>query len=272
MQFKVIFIPVVKQLLKSFFLASIFGIGILLTIHGLKAYLEIPNFILPEFKSILKAFTQERVLLWQAFCTTGLQAITGFLLAVFIGSILSAILAVSSLLRTALYPWILFIKITPAMVLAPIVVLWLGPGLWGVSCIAFLVCFFPIIVNTTFGLISTPPQFLELFKSLRASKLQTFFNLKLPYALPYFLQGLRIAAVTAPIGAITGDIFIGGNPNGIGGLGFLIITYYAQMKIPALYATAFTTCSLGLLIVGLVQLINWKFLHKWHSSWRKTLS
>jgi len=98
-----------------------------------------------------------------------------------------------------------------------------------------------------------------------AGPLQEMFLLRVPTALPYFFTGLKIAATLAVIGALTGELFAG-SATGSGGLGFLVIIYKAQLKIPELFATAATACGLGFLFVGGVSRLKWLFLHKWHES------
>ena len=84
--------------------------------------------------------------------------------------------------------------------------------------------------------------------------------------MPYFLTGMKIAGTLAPIGAITGDFLAGTQENGVGGIGFMSIAYFSQLKIPALFATGVTACLLGFLFVGGVSLLHWVLLRRWHDS------
>jgi NitT/TauT family transport system permease protein len=93
--------------------------------------------------------------------------------------------------------------------------------------------------------------------------------LRVPAAMPYFLTGLRIAAALAPVGAIFGEYMVGNAAGGTGGLGFLVYSYNTQIKIPALFATALTSCLLGFVFVAAVSLLNWAVLHKWHDSFER---
>jgi NitT/TauT family transport system permease protein len=158
------------------------------------------------------------------------------------------------------------LQMTPVVVLAPIFVLWLGQGLPSITAITFMIGFFPVVANTTMGLISTDPNLINLFKMCNASRFQEIFLLRVPYSMPYFLTGLKIAGTLAPIGAITGDVFAGSATSGGGGIGFMTIVYNSQLKIDALYATAFTACILGFIFVGAVNLLHWYLLKNWHES------
>ena len=162
------------------------------------------------------------------------------------------------------------LQMTPVIVVAPILVLWVGAGIRSVVIITFLICFFPLVVNTTQGLISTDRRLVELFQLYRASRLQQLLLLRAPAALPYFFTGLRIAAVLAPIGALIGDYTAGSSAGDGGGLGFQTIIYSSQAMYPALFATAIVTCALGFVFVAIVVGLSWLALHRWHDSFERT--
>jgi NitT/TauT family transport system permease protein len=163
----------------------------------------------------------------------------------------------------------MILQMTPIIVIAPILVLWVGAGLASVVIITFLICFFPLVVNTTQGLISTDRNLVELFRMYRAGKIQEVLLLRVPAALPYFFTGLRIAAVLAPIGALVGDYTAGSSAGDGGGLGFQTIIYSSQAKYPALFATAGVTCALGFVFAAAVNSLSWFALHKWHDSYHR---
>jgi NitT/TauT family transport system permease protein len=106
----------------------------------------------------------------------------------------------------------------------------------------------------------------DLFRMINASRVQEVVKLRLPHALPYFLTGLRIAGSIAMIGGITGDLFAGNASGGVGGLGFMVLVYNAQLKIPELWAAGFSACLCGFLFVSVVLGLNYLLLHKWHDS------
>jgi len=224
------------------------------------------QFLLPSPWQVLTAFKTNSDALLAASLNTAKGAVIGFGAAVAGSFLFALVLSLSPLVRAGLYPYLMMLQMTPVIVLAPILVLWAGPGLASVSIITFLICFFPMVVNTTQGLISTDPNLVDLFRMGKASKHQEIFLLRVPAALPYFFTGLRIAATLAPIGAIVGD-YTAGNAGSVGGgLGFLTIIYSSQFKMAALFATAFTGCLLGFIFVAVVVWLSWLCLHKWHDS------
>ncbi len=226
-------------------------------------------FLLPAPHQILAAFSEKGPALWAAALNTGQGALYGFGCAVGLSFLLALFLSLSPRIRTAFYPHLMVLQMTPIIILAPILILWVGAGMKSVVIITFLICFFPMVVNTTQGLVSTDANLVDFFRMCNASKRQEILWLRVPAALPYFFTGLRIAATLAPIGAIVGDLYAGSAAGGQGGLGFLTIVYSSQFQMSALFATAFVSCALGFVFVGVVLGLSWWSLHKWHESYRK---
>ena len=228
------------------------------------------RFLLPTPGAVVAAFRGNFVTLARATLNTGEGALLGFALSATVSFALALALSLSSLVRASLYPYLMILQMTPVIVFAPVLVLWVGPGLKSVTIITFLICFFPLVVNTTQGLISTDRNLVDLFRMYRAEKWQEIFLLRVPAALPYFFTGLRIAAVLAPIGALVGDYTAGSSAGNGGGLGFQTIVYSSEAEYPALFATAAVTCALGFIFVAVVLALSWLALHKWHDSFERT--
>jgi NitT/TauT family transport system permease protein len=242
------------------------GIALLVLWYAIKRAFAIQSFVLPSPDEVLAAAWQERRVLFSSAMITGRGALLGFIAAVGVGFLLSMVMAFSVRLKRSFYPYILVLQMTPVIVLAPIFVLWLGQDEPSIVAITFMICFFPIVANTTMGLISVDRNLQELFVMCKATRYQEVRYLRVPAAMPYFLTGMKIAGTLAPIGAITGDFLAGSAQNGVGGIGFMTITYFSQLKIPALFATGMVACVLGFFFVGGVSLLHWFLLHKWHDS------
>ncbi|QXD26085.1 ABC transporter permease subunit [Opitutia bacterium ISCC 51] len=221
---------------------------------------------MPYPTEIWQAMVDERADLITAAKNTFVSAAIGFVAAITIGYIIAMIFAASSLVKHATYPWVLVLQMTPVVILAPIIAIWLKEGRSAITLVTFLIGFFPIVANSTQGLISTDRNLLDLFTVCNASKVQEIFLLRVPFSMPYFLTGMKIAGTLAPIGAITGDIFVGTSASGGAGLGFMTIVYNSNVKIPALFATATIACTMGFVFVGSVNLIHWLALRNWHDS------
>jgi NitT/TauT family transport system permease protein len=252
--------------LPSWTFPAVTGALLLALWYGIKFAFHIESFVLPAPHEVFAAAWQERRTLVASALITGRGALLGFFAAVAVGFLISMIMAFSVRLKRSFYPYILVLQMTPVIILAPIFVLWLGQGTPSIVAITFMICFFPIVANTTMGLISADRNLQELFVMCKATRIQEIRHLRVPAAMPYFLTGMKIAATLAPIGAITGDFLAGSSQNGIGGIGFMTIAYFSQLKIPALFATGLIACLLGFLFVGGVSLLHWLLLHRWHDS------
>ncbi len=228
------------------------------------------RFLLPTPGAVLQAFHDHRAPLAVAAWNTTKGALLGFGLAIVVSFALAILLSLSPLIRTSLYPFLMALQMTPLPVLAPICVIWVGAGLKSVALLTFVIAFFPLVVNTTQGLVSTDRHLVELFGLYRASRFQQLFLLRVPAALPYFFTGLRIAATIAPIGAVVADMNAGSSAGDGGGLGFQAVIYSSQAKYPALFATAATTCILGFILNAAVLTLAWFALHHWHDSYERT--
>ncbi|MSU48738.1 MAG: ABC transporter permease [Opitutus sp.] len=247
------------------------GTIVLLLWYGVHFYLEEEmRFLLPTPGAVVQAFWDHRDALGRATVNTAEGALFGFALAIVVSFVLAILLSLSPLIRTSLYPFLMALQMTPLPVLAPICVIWVGAGLKSVSLLTFVIAFFPLVVNTTQGLISTDRNLVELFGLYRASRFQQLFLLRVPAALPYLFTGLRIAATLAPIGAVVADMNVGSSAGDGGGLGFQAVIYSSQAKYPALFATAATTCVLGFILNAGVLALSWFALHHWHDSYERT--
>ncbi len=247
------------------------GVGMILAWYGICFGLTPDQrFLLPPPHEVLRAFIDKGPALWDAALATGGGAIMGFVLAVALSFSIALFLSLSRLVRASFYPYLMILQMTPIIVIAPILILWVGPGLKSVTVITFLICFFPMVVNTTQGLISTDNNLVDLFRMCKATKRQEILFLRVPAAMPYFFTGLRIGATLAPIGAIVGDYIAGNSANGKGGLGFLTIIYSSQFQMGALFATAAVGCLLGFVFVVTVMALSWLALHKWHDSFSRS--
>lgn len=230
---------------------------------------EDKKFMLPLPHKVAVAFVEH----WEVLLNASLNIAMGASIGLFGASVaavaIAVIMSLSGFIRASLYPHLMALQMMPVIALAPILVIWVGPGLPSVSIITFFICFFPLVVNTTQGLISTDKKLVELFGLYRASPWQQITKLRIPAAMPYFFTGLKIAAILACIGAIVGDFSAGSSANNGAGLGFLVVIYGAQFKMAELFATIISGCLVGFLFVLVVHRISWFFLHQWHDSYEK---
>jgi len=167
------------------------------------------------------------------------------------------LLARSRLLERMLSPFLVSSQAIPVVAIAPLLVIWFGPGIFSKILICALIVFFPVLVNTVVGLRAVPESLKDVMKSMRATPVQILRYLEIPAALPIFLGGLRIGATLSVIGAVVGE-FVGANH----GLGFLINVARGQYDTALVFSAVFTLVILALSLYGMVVLLETIFL-KW---------
>jgi NitT/TauT family transport system permease protein len=149
------------------------------------------------------------------------------------------------------YPILIATQSLPKVALAPLVLVWAGLGIESKLAIAWLVAFFPIVVDTATGLRSTPPEYLDLATSVRASPLQTFYKIRFPAALPFVISGSKVAITLAVIGAVIGE-FVGSTE----GLGNLLLIANSQLNTPLAFAALVGLSVLGIGLYSAVAAVE----------------
>lgn len=218
-----------------------------------------PAFILPSPGMVGTRFIQaiaDGSLLRNTAVTLG-EVLAGLVLGVSVASFLGYLLARSLKLERLLSPYIVASQSIPVVAIAPLLVIWFGPGLFSKVLICALIVFFPVLVNTVVGVRSVPEDLRDLMRSLQATRWQTLRYLELPAALPVFLGGLRIGATLSVIGAVVGE-FVGAKS----GLGFLVNVGRGIYDTSLVFVAVFTLIALALILYGLVSLVE-KRLLKW---------
>ena len=229
--------------------------------EGAVRVLAVPRFLVPPPSDVLIAAWTERVALGGALSTTAQGAGVGFLLSAGFGTALGLVFSLSRWLERGLYPYALFLQTVPIVAVAPLLVLWFGPGLRAVAVSAFIVSVFPIIANTLAGLRSVDPRLSDLFRLYGASASDTLLKLRLPTAIPSLMTGLKVASGLSVIGAIVGE-FVAGFSEGNAGLGITVLSAYRQLKTDLLFAAVLLASLLGLLLFALVSSLSTLLLRR----------
>ena len=201
--------------------------------------LDLQPIVLPAPPDVIDGFRRYPALLAGAAWDTTVAAVTGFALSVAVGTAIGAAIAAWKPFERAFAPLLVAVNAVPKVALAPLMLIWFGYGRTPILAMAFLVCFFPIVLSTATGLISTPAELAELARSLDASALQTFRTIRVPAALPQIFVGLKLAMPLAVIGVSVGEMQYGD-----AGLGTIIVQTSGQGDT----ATAFAALTLMALI------------------------
>ena len=182
------------------------------------------SLVLPAPHQVAKALYTDRALLWSNFLVTAEEVLLGIMMATLIGFLLAVAIHFSPTLRRAVYPLLVASQAWPVVILAPVLVLWLGFGLLPKLVVIALVSFFSIVVTTTAGLAAVDPDLLKLMRTFDASRMRTFRHVELPAALPGVFTGVKIAAAVSVIGAVFAE-WTGSNS----GLGYVILQSLPQL-------------------------------------------
>jgi NitT/TauT family transport system permease protein len=217
----------------------------------------LPAFILPSplmvAERFLRALSDGSLLRHTAI--TLLEVLLGLLSGASAALFFGYAVAKSRLFERLASPFLVASQAIPIVAIAPLLVIWFGPGMFSKVLICALIVFFPVLVNTVVGLRAVPRSLYELMRSLRASRTQMFRLLEIPAALPVFLGGLRIGATLSVIGAVVGEL-VGADR----GLGFLINVGRGQYDTALVFVAIITLIVLALTLYGSVILLESRLL------------
>ncbi len=226
------------------------------------AIFKAPAYLLPPPTTIVKVFFDELPkLLYHGWVTT-YEMLVGYALAVGIAIPLAIAITSSSRFDRFVMPTMLFFQVVPKIAIAPLFLVWFGVGVLPKVLVAFLISFFPIVIDAAVGLRSMSSEMNDLARSMGATRMQVFMRFRLPTSLPYLFSGLKVAATLAIAGAVVGE-FVGADK----GLGYLLLVTNSNLETALMFATI-----LALTIIGLVFFYAVEFLEKlaipWHVSHR----
>lgn len=213
---------------------------------------NIPRYILPGPADIFDSLLASYKLIAFHTATTLMEALLGFVFAVITAFLIAFLLNNVKWLNQAIYPIIIVTQTIPVITLAPLFLIWFGWGLLPKIIVVILVCFFPVVINLLKGLNSVDPDLINLFRSMGAGRLATFKMVKLPAALPGFFSGLKISASYSIMAAIIGE-WLGAKQ----GLGYFMTLSQKSFRVDKVLAAVVVISVLSLLIVKLIDLVEW---------------
>lgn len=210
----------------------------------------IPSFILPAPTRILGGFGAVDASRWFDHVWATLRvALTGYVVAIMVSLPIAIGLAKSRLLSRALYPLLVVIQSVPVVAVAPIIIVVLGTDDAPRVVITFMIAFFPLVVSMTTGLMATPPELIELSRSLRAPQHREITQIRLPYAVPYIFSGLKISVTLAVIGAVVAE-FVAADV----GIGYFIQFSTSMFRLPQAWAGLVILVAMSLVLFQSVSL------------------
>ena len=229
----------------------LFFLILLLLWEFIPVIFSIPEYIFPKLSTVFSEIINSKNLFLDNIVTTFIEAILGFVLGSSIGFITGVIMAENKLIAKTILPYVVASNAIPIIAIAPLVVIWFGHGLSSKVFLAAFLCFFPLSINTFKGINEYNPIYKDLFFSYGASKKEFLSKFKLHNAVPYIFTGLKLSATYSVIGAIVAE-FIGSSS----GLGFGMLQASYNLNTPRLFGYILIACILGLLMYGVISLIQ----------------
>lgn len=209
----------------------------------------VPAFLLPPPSAIAISFlANTSLLLFHGWITT-VEILLGFAMSIAVGIPLALAIFLWPTFSRSVLPLLVSSQAMPKVAVAPLFLVWFGFGLLPKVLIAFLVAFFPIVINTAVGLASIEPEKIHLARSMGFGASATFFKIRLPNAFPAIFGGLKISITLAVVGAVVGE-FVGGDA----GLGYLLMVANGSMDTQLLFAGIVALTVLGVGLFLLVEL------------------
>jgi len=236
-------------------------IGILLLLGiwevAVRAF-KLPSYLLPAPSEIAQMIIQKFPLLMEHSWVTAYEMLMGYFLAIFVAIPMAIAITASPNFDRFVTPILLFFQTVPKISLAPLFLVWFGVGITPKILVAFLISFFPIIIDTAVGLRSIAPEMVDLARSMGATRFQIFSRFRLPTSLPYLFSGLKVASTLAVVGAVVGE-FVGADK----GLGYLLLVANSNLLTSLMFAAIFSLTAQGLILFYIIQKLE-TILIPWH--------
>jgi NitT/TauT family transport system permease protein len=248
-------------------LPLIFGLVVLGVWEALIRINEIPPYVLPGPMAVGAALWTNGQELLEALAITLQVTVAALALAATTGAGLALLLAQSRLAERTLFPYAVFLQVTPIVTIAPFIIIWVENVFIILLILAWMAAVFPIISNTLLGLKSADPNLKDLFKLYGASRGQTVTRLLIPSALPYFLGGLRISGGLALIGTVVAEM-VAGTSGTSSGLASRLLEASYRLELARALACFVLLSAAGFALYLLLDAVSRRLLRHWHESVR----
>ncbi len=218
---------------------------------------DVPEIILPKPSKIFTVFVARFDILL-AFCWDTLwTTVVGFLLAIAGGMLLGLAIGASPFVYSGLYPLLIAFNAVPKVAIVPILMIWVGIGALPAIITAFVISFFPIVVNVATGLATIEPEMRDVLRSLGATQSEILVKVGIPRSMPYLFASLKVAITLAFIGSVISET-VGGNR----GIGFLMLSASARNDAPTTFAGLFAIAIMGVMMYAVCALVE-KRMTRW---------
>ena len=223
---------------------------------------RIPPYLIPAPGAVVGQLYAEWPKLLAASVPTTTATLGGFALSMAFGIPIALVIAYSRTVESFVYPLLVFSQSVPKIAIAPLFVVWFGFGIIPKVISAFMLGFFPVVVSTVMGFKSVDPDMLDLARSMKASRLETFLRISLPQALPSIFAGLKVSITLAVVGAVVGE-FVGSNS----GIGYVLQIANGNFDLPLMFAALVVLSTIGVLLFVAIDVVE-RLMIPWHASHR----
>ena len=253
-----------RQTLINLTIPFLFGAAIFALWEGITRGFGVPTVILPPPSMIWERIINSLPTLWADFVQTYLKAvISGYLMGCALGFLTAILVDRSPFWKAGIMPIGNLVSALPIIGIAPIMVMWFGFDWQSKAAVVVIMTFFPMLVNTVSGLNAAGHMERDLMRTYAATQGQSLLKLRLPAAMPFIFNALKINSTLALIGAIVAEFF--GTP--IVGMGFRISAEIGRLNVDMVWATIFVAALAGSLSYGLIALAE-RAVTFWHPSMR----
>jgi NitT/TauT family transport system permease protein len=226
-------------------------IGLFLVWEAAVRAFAVPEFVLPAPSRVFAALWEFRVAIWHNAAFTFRVTLAGFAIAVAFGLALGVAVGASALVYAAATPLLIGFNAIPKVAVVPILVVWFGIGTVPAILSAFLISFFPIVVNVATGLATVEPELRDVLRSLGARPIDILRKVGLPRSMPYFFASLKVAVTLAFVGSVISETIAGNE-----GIGYLMLQASSSFRVPLVFAGLLVISAMGVGMYALFALVE----------------
>ena len=243
--------PVIALILRADPAPWIAGVSFFLLWELLCRGLDIDTFVLPTPSESLAALWQYWDAIWLNAGHTLYTTLVGFAIAVVFGLALGVAVGASPLLYRALYPLLIGFNSVPKVAVVPVLVVWYGIGTVPAIITAFLISFFPIVVNVATGIATTEPELEDVLRALGANRRDILLKVGLPRSMPYFFASLKIAITLAFVGSVIAETVASNR-----GIGYLMLQASSSFRVDLVFAGLLVIAFMGVVMYVIAAMIE----------------
>lgn len=217
---------------------------------------NIPAYIIPSPISIVKTLISDFKVIMDNTKVTIYESIFGFVISIVLSFILAVLMDSFKIVRKSLYPILVISQTIPTIAIAPLFIIWFGFGPMPKIIVVVITCFFPIVISLIDGFEKVDRDYINLFRTMKASRLQTFYHLKLPYAMVNLFSGLKIAATYMVMASVIGE-WLGGDS----GIGVYMVRAKSAYALDKVFAAIIVIVLISIIIIYIIDFISKRLIH-----------